>query len=235
MDQYLEKNKEHYEQGYNAECVDHCVFRVYGSILRDDFGIDGSKGERVLDFGCGQGTHVNYFRSKGFDAYGVDISDHDLGMAAKRYPALASKFQKIDPKPKATDRFFDKDFDIVVGIQSYYFLSPTDMQTRLRSIYNQMKPGAIFYATMMGRDSFYWENAKPVGDDLYVVNVKYKRIEIKNLYMTFVSDEDDLKRKFKMFKPAHIGFYNARFRSDEGCYFHYTFIGHKPKDGPATI
>jgi len=228
MDDYLKGNKEYYEQGYNAECVDHCVFRVHGSIFRDDFGMDGSGGEKLLDFGCGQGTHVNYFREKGFDAYGIDVSEKDLGAAQHKYPDYADHFQLIDPKPAVSDRYFGGGFDVVVGIQTFYFLSDPDLQIRLKSLYDQMNPGAVFYATMMGTDSYYWDNATPFKDGLYSIKVETKRIKIDNYHISFVRSEAELKEKFSMFAPVHIGFYNARFRSDEGCYFHYTFVGRKP-------
>ena len=33
-----------------------------------DFGLDGRGGERLLDFGCGQGLAIDFFARKGFDA-----------------------------------------------------------------------------------------------------------------------------------------------------------------------
>lgn len=227
MDAYLEGNRAYYEQGYEAECVDHPVFRVYGTILRDDFGLDGSGGEKLVDFGCGQGAAVNFFAAHGFNAYGVDISGTDIDRARARYPRIADNFALIDPKPLPDDVFFGGDLDIVVAIQSLYFLSDTDMQVRLRSLYDQMKPGAVFYATMMGTQSYYWENAEKAQDGLYRITVNWKRIKINDMYMTFVRNEQDLIRKFHMFRPVHLGFYNGRFRSDEGEFYHYTFVGRK--------
>ena len=84
MDNYLSKNKEYYDQGYEAENVESYVFRTYGRIFKHDFGMDGSKGEKLLDFGCGSGATMKFFQSKGFNVYGVDISDVDIQRAQSR-------------------------------------------------------------------------------------------------------------------------------------------------------
>jgi len=45
--------------------------------------------------------------------------------------------------------------------------------------------------------------------------------------VNFTDSEDDLRRKFALFEPLHVGFYAAKYRIDEGEGFHYTFVGRK--------
>lgn len=52
---YLEKNSDYWQGIYDAPNVESFIFRMYGRILRFDYGIDGSGGEKVFDFGMGQG------------------------------------------------------------------------------------------------------------------------------------------------------------------------------------
>jgi hypothetical protein len=52
---YLNQNAKYWAGTYNAPNVENFIFRMYGRILRHDYGMDGSKGERVFDFGMGQG------------------------------------------------------------------------------------------------------------------------------------------------------------------------------------
>jgi len=75
---YLEENKRRFDIGYHSPNVDHPVFRFYGRILSARHKLTGENGERILDFGCGQGAAVNYFHMLGFKAFGVDISEADL-------------------------------------------------------------------------------------------------------------------------------------------------------------
>ncbi|MFC1631091.1 class I SAM-dependent methyltransferase [Candidatus Omnitrophota bacterium] len=225
---YLQANHEHRKKGYLAENVESFVFRVYGRIFKGEFGIDGSKGEKLLDFGCGGGTAVNYFHKKGFDAYGVDMSEVDIQRGKEEMPEIADRLAVIDPKPKAADVFFGGGYDIAIAIQSMYYLSAPDLKIRLDSIYNQMKPGALIYATMMGtRCDRYYNNSVEYKDGLRKVDFSLKRIQVKDNFINFTESEADLLEKFKMFKKVHLGYYDAKYIESEGSGFHYIFIGQK--------
>ena len=106
MDNYLQKNYEYWQKGYEAENVESFVFRVYGRVFKQESGIDGSKHERLLDFGCGSGAALRFFKSKGFDVYGVDISKVDIQCCKQRMPDISDHFTVIDPKPDENDVFF---------------------------------------------------------------------------------------------------------------------------------
>jgi SAM-dependent methyltransferase len=227
MGDYLGSNLAYYKRGYEAENVDHPVFRFYGRILVPDFGLDGSGHERVLDFGCGQGAAVGYFARKGFDAYGVDIAEVDVERARERYPELADSFVVIPPKPRADDDFFGGNFDVVVSIQTLLLLGESDLEVRLDNLHRQMKPGGVFYATMMGTRSYFYEHSEPAEDGLRKVTIDTPRVKLSDYYVNFTESEEHLKQRFSMFRPVHIGFYSQTFRSDEGAQFHYTFVGVK--------
>ena len=77
---YLDKNREYWEKGYDAANVDHPVFRFYGRILKPEFHMGGNH-ERLVDFGCGTGSAVDFFTMHGFHASGVDISETDITTA----------------------------------------------------------------------------------------------------------------------------------------------------------
>jgi cyclopropane fatty-acyl-phospholipid synthase-like methyltransferase len=228
MEKYLEANKEYYEQGYEAENVESYVFRAYGRIFKHDFGLDGSKGERVLDFGCGSGSALRFFKSKGFNVFGADISETDLARARRRMPDIADNFLQIPPKPKADDMFFGGGFDLIISIQTLYFLSDTDMQVRLKTLYNMLKPGGYIYATMMGTQAYFSKYATPAEDGMSCVNFKNDRITYKDLYVNLTESKEDLEKKFSMFKKIYIGHYDRDYRN-EGSEFHYTFTGQRPK------
>jgi cyclopropane fatty-acyl-phospholipid synthase-like methyltransferase len=226
MENYLKKNSEYYEKGYEAENIESYVFRFYGRILKHDFKMDGSKNEKILDFGCGAGSALNFFKSKGFNVHGVDISVKDINRAKTIMPDIKNNLLIIDPKPKTDDYFFNGNFDFIISIQTLYFLSDTDLQVRLKTLYNMMKPGAYIYASMMGTKSYFFEHSKPVGDGLYEFNFSNDRIEYKNFYINFTKNKDDLEKKFSLFKKIYIGHYDRDYRN-EGSEFHYTFVGQK--------
>jgi SAM-dependent methyltransferase len=225
---YLEANRAYWERGYVAPNVDACVFRFYGRILKPDFGLVGD-GEAVVDFGCGQGAAVNFFNTQGFNAWGCDISESDVGVAKIRYPHLARRFSVVSPKP-ADNEFYclPSNVRVVTGIQSFYYLSDTDFAVCIDKLYRAMLPNSVLFATMMGEQcAEFFNNSEPVDDGLRVVNFKNDRLTVKNYYISFIKDEDHLKQKFSMFRPMHIGYYTQKLRNDEGDGYHWTFCGIK--------
>jgi cyclopropane fatty-acyl-phospholipid synthase-like methyltransferase len=226
--EYLKNNLDYWSQGYHAPNVDHMVFRLLGKILRPEFGLP-KQNELHLDFGCGQGAAVNYFYMNGFNSHGVDISSKDLSIAKNRYPHIANRFHHVDPSPLKFNFPTSASFDLVTAFQSLYYFSKEDFEKMIQRIYASMKSGGLFFATMMGVQSEEFYNNSQATDDpwLRVVNFKNSRINISEYYMFFVNDENDIKDRFSLFKPLHVGYYSAKFRSDEGDGLHYTFLGIK--------
>ena len=225
---YLDANKAYWEKGYTAVNADHPVFRFYGRILKPEFKLGGNF-EPLLDFGCGQGSAVSFFATQGFNARGVDISEMDISCAKIRYPHLADNFDVCDPDPRNNAHYgFERDIAVVTAIQSLYYFSDEDFSLCMDKIYKAMRPGGVFFATMMAeRSREFYDNSTEYRDGLRVVNFENDRLKVENYYMSFIRDEDHLKEKFNMFKPLHIGYYAAKFRDDEGDGFHYTFCGVK--------
>ena len=62
---YLQNNYTIWQQGSAfAENVESCVFRVYSRVFKSQFGIDGSKSEKLLVFGCGPSSALQFFKSQ---------------------------------------------------------------------------------------------------------------------------------------------------------------------------
>jgi len=75
------QNEDYWAGRYEAQNVESFIFRFYGRILKNDFGIDGKNHENILDFGCGEGGALNFFFKKGFNVFGVDIAKNDIEVA----------------------------------------------------------------------------------------------------------------------------------------------------------
>lgn len=225
MSEYLDKNKEYWSAAYDAPNVESFIFRFYGRILKFDYGIDGSKHERLLDFGCGQGGALRYFDKLGFNVHGVDIAKNDIAVAKKLMPHVADQFQIIDPKPDAKNVFFGGNFDIVISIQTLDFLSNSDFDKAIKSIYNSMKPGAKIYASMNGYSMYYRNHGTEIGDGLWNIKFKGSRVNY-DINLNFVKDKEDMKKRFSLFKPVYLDYYDSSFR-EEGSEFRYTFFGIK--------
>ena len=233
---YLDQSKAFWSQGvYDAPNPESFVFRAYGRIFKPDFGLDGSGHEKLLDFGCGPGGNTKFYHDRGFDVYGVDLSEIDIGRCKQRMPKVADHFKVVSALSKRDDRWFgDTKFRIVTAFQSLYLMSEADMHTRLMSLYDMMESGGIIYVSMMAESSWYFGMSVPVGDGLRRVTMARKTDQGRegmaqnDFYMNFTRDEDDLKHKLRMFKPVHTkGYYDMMYRNDEGSERHFLFVGQK--------
>lgn len=225
MSEYLKTNAEYWDGEYDAPNVESFIFRFYGRILKFDYGIDGSNGERILDFGCGQGGALHFFDKHGFNAYGVDIAKNDIAAAKRQLPHIADNFQLIDPTPDKNQLFFGGNMDVVISIQTLDFLSNSDFDEAINCLYNNMKPGAKIYASMNGESMYYRQHATYSHDGLWRVRLDNGRVDY-DIYLNFVKDKDEMRQKFSLFEPVYLDYYDSSFR-EEGSEFRYTFFGIK--------
>jgi SAM-dependent methyltransferase len=212
---YLEKNRSSWQYGYDAPNVESWVFRWNGRILRNKLGITSGN---LLDWGCGQGATAGFFQRIGFDAYGVDIAAGDLERAKRLIPS--ERLKLIFPKPDMIP-FFNVSFDVVVSIQSFYFLSDTDMAIAIASLHAQMKPGAILYATMIALDSQFGKISTDGPDGMRRLVKSNERYDTDS-FLNFVTDEADLVSKFPGFEPVLIGYYDADWGEGSEKHWHIT-------------
>lgn len=225
MSSYLDKNAQYWSGTYDAPNVESFIFRFYGRILRFDYGMDGSNHERILDFGCGQGGALHFFDKLGFNCFGVDIAPKDIEAARNLMPHISDQLVLIDPKPVEGAVYCGGNFDVVVSIQTLDFLSNSDFTKVIRCLYDSMKPGAKIYASMNGWNMYYRNHAEYADDGLWHVKFNNGRVNY-DLFLNFVKDKDEMRRKFSLFKPVYLDHYDSSFR-EEGSEFRYTFFGVK--------
>lgn len=227
-DSINESIRQYWSKGYAAPNLESHIFRLYARILKPQFNLPNNY-ERLVDFGCGQGAAVNYFNSIGFDARGCDISDVDINVAKLRYPNLRDKFFVTDQNPSGNDVYgWSEDVNVVIAVQALYYLQRDYFKCLMEKFYNSMPSGGLIYATMMGEQHTFFQHSEPTGTD-WLRNVRFKdgRSNLENYFLFFVSDEADLKSKFSMFEPVHIGHYSMQLQDSDTNNWHWTFLGRK--------
>ena len=228
MDDYLLKNTRQWEPLYEALHVESHVFRPFGRILAKEFGLTGAKRERVLDFGCASGATLSFYKSKGFDVYGVDLSCKNIEACCFRMPDIADHFGVIEAFPKEEDVYFGGDFDLILAMDSLYYYTDEHLAIRLMSLCSQLKPGGVIYATMIGsKNTVYMEHSDRCDNGLYRVNSHISGCEH---FINVTHSEEELCEKFSIFDKRHTGFHSYRFCEQDGTAFFYTYIGEKRAD-----
>ena len=112
-----------------------------------------------------------------------------------------------------------------------------------------LKPNGYVFFTMLSTKSWYWKycsNKKIDNQGLTLIDSVIKRETVrnknfilkqkkpgyshdfkKNYFLNFCKSENDVKKKFKLFKPISIGYYDFALESTKFSEHHFTFFGKK--------
>lgn len=108
-----------------------------------------TRGQRVLDLGCGRGFHSNLLARLGFDVVGVDASQ--VGIAAAKAAYQGPTFECMDAA-RLGERFEPKSFDVIYdrGMSWYHYelngvnKFGVDVPERTRELLDLVKVGGVF-------------------------------------------------------------------------------------------
>ena len=121
---------------------------------------------KVYDLGCGIGRHTVYFAEQGYQVFASDISQKAVEETIswlKRVGLSATvnqgRMTHID-QPNNT-------FDLVVSFNVIYHSFRKDIVKTISEIYRILKPGGIFYGTLLTKDkkSHFTEKENQIIDE----------------------------------------------------------------------
>ena len=234
---YLEQQKTYWKSGYHAPNVEGFVFRLKPVLLDKFVNFSKKKDYNVLDFGCGEGSNVNYLYERyGFIPYGVDIAKIDIENCKKKYKKFRNNYKVIEAKPSLKDDFFNKKFDLIISIQTLYYLDNEDLKVRLESLKKMLKPGGLVFFTMMGVNHYYYKfySEKKHKNGLTTINLQkdssFKKRQQKDIYKHYINitkSEKHLVTRMSMFKKLALGFYDYSVGDSKLQAYHHTFLGKK--------
>lgn len=211
-----------YRTGYGHEYPDGHVIRIHRHVLQYELGLH--KG-RMLDYGCGTGTYLQYFVEHGFIPYGCDISQTAIEKCRTRLPVYAANFHVIPSVPTLRD-YYTGEFDLVFSNQTLYYLNDHDMRRVLGELYTMLRPGGVMYASMISPTSYYAGHVEETLDGLSKVVLRGRLNET-----TFVNfkTRDEVLELFESqgLTKVQLGRYGYVIREDEGPREHHFFVGIK--------
>ena len=153
-----------------------------------DSGFD--KTAEILDCACGIGTQAIGLAALGYPVTASDISDGELAEATKRAEKNGVKIRFEHADFCALSDTFAKQFDIVIAMDNAlpHMLTNDALETAVRSIVGQIKPGGIFVASIRDYDSLLAE--KPPYSPPYIHKTdKGQRVS----FQTWVWKEDNYR------------------------------------------
>ena len=103
--------------------------------------LDLSKGDRVLDVGCGIGRHLIELAKRGIKGMGIDVIDRFIEIAQRNKKDLDIEFFKMDERKMN----FLEEFDGAISMwTSFGYFSDEENLSVLRKIQKALKPDGRF-------------------------------------------------------------------------------------------
>ena len=119
---------------------------------------------------------------------------------------------------------FSESFDIIITNQVLYYLNDIDIKNLCGQFLDLLKPGGIFFATMMSTLCGHYKMVESTSGDMSKVVLKGRLNE--TTFVNFKTSEEILDI-FKDFKRTHFGSYDFVLTEDVGHGHHYIFVGRK--------
>jgi len=118
-----------------------------------DLGFEIRPGCKILDLGCGDGRFVRYMRTRGFDAWGADISEdfrqtEEAMLRSGELGSSGSPFRKSELIPYRLD-FPDDSFDVVLSNEVFEHVA--DYRKTLDEVRRVTRPHGVNLHFFPGR------------------------------------------------------------------------------------
>jgi SAM-dependent methyltransferase len=150
---------EHMDGGAGAQ--DSTMREDIAHTIKEVFGIDRAAGRdasgkiSVIEFGCGYGFLVRHLRRRGFDAWGVDISDYALEHADPETATYLRWFDMTGPNPT---QFRRQSFKLALCFETMEHIPEKHLDVALGHIFDLLAHGGqalfgICTSTRPGWDS----------------------------------------------------------------------------------
>ncbi len=98
-------------------------------------------GDRILDFGCGNGRLLQLFENKNIEYFGADVSQKLVDLAQKKHTGPKIHFQKMDSDQLSLP-FADNFFNTAYSIAVFHHIPGTKVRKELaRELWRVIQPG----------------------------------------------------------------------------------------------
>ena len=210
------------EQGYDLIADKFSSTRVFMwrdlEFLKDYIG----PGDKVLDFGCGNGRLVGFLENDYQELVGVDISQKLIDTATEKYSNEKTKFFKVDPELSKLP-FEDNSFDVIFSIAVFHHLPSKDYRLQMaKELYRVLRPQGKLIVSVwnLWQKRFWRYHLKELGrsgldwGDLYVpfkagnrifdrYHHAFRKRELVSLFHKAGFKKTDLRKNWNMLYIGH--------------------------------
>jgi tRNA (uracil-5-)-methyltransferase TRM9 len=152
-------------------------------------------GDKILDYGCGNGRLLEILNDKKVDYTGADISGELIKLAKQKYAGKNAKFNKITSSGSLP--FPDNYFNVIISIAVFHHFPENYAKKMAKELHRILKPGGKIVITVWNLEQerfqkFTKDNSKdlyiPFKDNSGKEFIRYHRkYDIKDLKNIFLS------------------------------------------------
>lgn len=165
-----------------------------------------NKGQKVLDFGCGNGRFYFLIKDKEIYYYGVDISEKLLSLAKERIKNGQFFLISSDLKIPFEDNFFDR----IVCLATFHHIPSDFLRNKLISeFFRVLKPGGLLLLSVW--DFYYGKNRKYLIKSFFQFFINRifclkPLLDFKDFFIPWKNQEGKIiaQRYFHAFSPKEL-------------------------------
>lgn len=206
--EYLGVNKKSYDkvysEGWGNRWPDTVLISIFYNIVKPL--LPAKETYRILDFGCSIGGNTQFFKSLGFDVYGIDISENAIKKCIEIHGFDKNHFLAMDilKQDKRLEEIWDCKFDMILASNVLYYFSNSDLAKLLSIFYSGLETGGILLSDMVtyNNNAYRMLGGEKAVDGL--IKVPQTGSVNCNLYVNLVNGKSDVVELFKNFKCIDI-------------------------------
>lgn len=182
-------------------------------------------GDKILDFGCGNGRLLEILKNKEIKYFGVDVSQKLIDIAKQKYQGEEIEFQKISGLESLplSDNFFNK----VISISVFHHFPKKYAEEMAKELYRITKPEGIVMISV-------WNLWQKKYLKYFVKNLLlFKFINSRDIFIPFKDNQGKIFNRFHhmFFEKELVNiFEKAGFRTQKSFILNkrnIVFIGRK--------
>jgi len=184
---------------------------IFGQYLNNPINL--SANSKVLDVGCGRGNNLVPFIDRGYECYGVEVTQE---AADSITTALSKQGYNINIKEGTNTSipYSDNTFDLLLSINVlHYENSEENIQKALEEYKRVLKDGGALYLSTVGSNHEIYQLAEIISPHLY----KIKEYDFRNDEVYFYFDNEKYLKNYlsKYFSNVEIGSVNEKLMTRE--------------------
>ncbi len=155
MEEKTKKILENIEKGYDLMAEKFSDTRKFFWKDLEFLGDYVESGNRVLDFGCGNGRLLEILKNKKIEYYGTDVSEKLIKLAQEKYPKNKNNFSKISTQESLP--FSREFFNCIFSIAVFHHFPREYQKKKIKELFDLLKPGGKIILAVWNLEEKYSE------------------------------------------------------------------------------